>query len=190
MNDRVTARRPIDRRAARTRAKLHGTLLALLAERDYEAIAVADICARADVSRSAFYAHYAGKDDLMRDGLDHLRQLASARPACGEARPPFGVSLLRHARDHARFHKSLGDRALAIVDERIRAILSDRVRNELAAAAHQTSRDVPRELTVQYLVGAYMAVIKWWLDGGARLPAAQVDSMLRRLATDGISNLA
>jgi AcrR family transcriptional regulator len=190
MSDRDTPRPPIDRRAARTRAKLHDALLALLAEQDYEAIAVTDVCARADVSRSAFYAHYADKDDLMRDGLDHLRRLASAQASHGDASLAFGVNLLHHARDHLHFHKSLGDRALAIIDERIRAILSDRVRNELAAAARQTSRDVPRELVIQYLVGGYMAAVRWWLDGGARLPAVQVDAMLRKLATEGVAGRA
>jgi hypothetical protein len=35
-----------------------------------------------------------------------------------------------------------------------------------------------------------MAVIKWWLDDGTRLPATQVDAMLRRLAREGITQLA
>src|SRR5262245_45123225 len=57
---------PIDRRVARTRAMLHQALLALIMEKGYEAISVADICERADVGRSTFYAHFTGKDDLKR----------------------------------------------------------------------------------------------------------------------------
>ena len=191
MKDHDAGRKSIDRRAARTRAKLHDALLALLAEQGYEAIAVSDICERAKVSRSTFYAHYADKDDLMRGGLDHLRPLASARAGRSDARLSFGVSLLHHARDHVHFHKSLGDRGVAIIHETIRTILSDLVRSELCSAARETSRDgVPRELAVQYLVGAYMAAVKWWLDSGTRLPTAQVDAMLRRLARDGIASLA
>jgi AcrR family transcriptional regulator len=188
MTGHDTREKSIDRRAARTRVKLHDALLALLAEQGYEAIAVSDICARAGVSRSAFYAHYADKDDLIRGGLDHLGRLASAPAGGCDARPAFGVSLLQHARDHAHLHKSLGDRGLAIVHDRIRTILSDLMRGELSSAARETSRDaMPRELAVQYRVGAYMAVIKWWLDGGTRLPAVQVDAMLRRLTREGVA---
>jgi len=61
------------------------------------------------------------------------------------------------------------------------------VRDELAATADKNSADdIPRELVVQYVVGAYMAVMTWWLDGGAKLPPQRLDTMFRRLATQGI----
>jgi hypothetical protein len=40
---------------------------------------------------------------------------------------------------------------------------------------------------VEYLIGAYMAVLVWWLDGGAKLPPRQVDAMFRRLTTAALS---
>jgi hypothetical protein len=43
-----------------------------------------------------------------------------------------------------------------------------------------------REFIIQYVVGAYMAVMTWWLEGGAKLPPQQIDAMFRRLATEGI----
>ena len=45
---------------------------------------------------------------------------------------------------------------------------------------------IPRDFVVQYVVGAYMAVLTWWLDGGAKLPPQKIDGMFRRLATEGI----
>jgi len=48
---------------------------------------------------------------------------------------------------------------------------------------------VPREIVVQYVVGAYMAVLTWWLDDGAKLPPKRIDAMFRRLATEGITPL-
>jgi Transcriptional regulator C-terminal region len=69
----------------------------------------------------------------------------------------------------------------------IRQILSDLVRNELARTVDKKSTDVvPREVVVQYIVGAFMAVMTWWLDGGAKLPPQRIDAMFRRLATEGI----
>ena len=65
--------------------------------------------------------------------------------------------------------------------------VSDLVRNELVATTGKKSADVvPREFVVQYVVGAYMAVLTWWLDGGAKLPPERIDAMFRRLATEGI----
>jgi hypothetical protein len=34
-----------------------------------------------------------------------------------------------------------------------------------------------------------MAVMTWWLDGGAKLPPKCVDAMFRHLATEGIAPL-
>jgi hypothetical protein len=63
----------------------------------------------------------------------------------------------------------------------------DLVRNELASTAALKSGDViPREFVVEYVVGAFMAVLTWWLDGGAKLPPQQMDAMFRRLAAQGL----
>jgi len=45
----------------------------------------------------------------------------------------------------------------------IRKILSELVRDELAATATRIGGRHARELVVQYVVGAYMAVMTWWL---------------------------
>lgn len=69
----------------------------------------------------------------------------------------------------------------------IRQILADVVWDELATTASKNSAAaVPREFVVQYVVGAYMAVLTWWLDRGAKPPPAEVDAMFRRLATDRV----
>ena len=46
------ARKPIDRRVARTRAMLQKAHLSLILEKGYEAITVDDICEAANVGRS------------------------------------------------------------------------------------------------------------------------------------------
>jgi hypothetical protein len=68
------------------------------------------------------------------------------------------------------------------------SVLSDLVRTDLAASIHKKSEDAaaPRELVVQYVVGGYMAVLTWWLDGEAKLPPHRIDAMFRRLATESI----
>jgi hypothetical protein len=81
----------------------------------------------------------------------------------------------------------VGNRGGAIALGTIRQILSDLVRDELCASAGKNPNGaIPRELVVQYVVGAFMAVMTWWLDGGAKLPPQRIDAMFRRLATEGI----
>ena len=191
------AKHAIDRRIGRTRAMLQDALISLILKKGYEAITIKDICDEADVGRSTFYAHYTSKDDLKRRGLeDHLRRLLVDRQRDAPAAPGdvgarslrFSLAMFEHARDHMDLYRALvGGRGGALALGGIRRILCDLVRDELAAAADKDSEAaVPRELVVQYVVGAYMAVLTWWLDGGAKLPPARIDAMFRRLATEGI----
>ncbi len=186
----------MDRRVARTRGMLQRALNALTLKKGYEAITIEDICEAANVGRSTFYAHYTGKDDLKRSGLEHLRQqlldhrrdaLAAADNG-GNRSLAFSLPMFEHARDHIDLYRALvGNRGGAVALGAIRQILSDLVRDELNASAGKNfDGAIRRELVVHYVVGAYMAVMTWWLDGGAKLPPRQVDAMFRRLATEGI----
>jgi AcrR family transcriptional regulator len=189
------AKKQIDRRVARTRSLLQQAHMSLILKKDYEAITVDEICDAANVGRSTFYAHYTSKDDLRRSSLENLRRLLVERQndalTAGDIRDrSLGVSLtmFEHARDHLDLYKALvGGRGGAFALGTIRRILSDLIRNELAATADKRSADaIPREVVVQYVAGAFMAVMTWWLDGGAKLPPQRVDAMFRRLATEGV----
>jgi AcrR family transcriptional regulator len=169
----------------------------LILKKGYEAITITDICDAANVGRSTFYAHYTSKDDLKRSGLEPLRRLLvdrqrEALAKSGDIRDrsfAFSLPMFEHARDHRDHYRALvGGRGGTVSLGTIRQILSDLVRDELAAAVHKKSENIiPRELVVQYVVGAYMAVLTWWLDGGAKLPPQRIDAMFRHLATGVIT---
>src|SRR4030081_188953 len=190
------AKHAIDRRISRSRATLQHALTSLILKKGYEAITIQNICDEANVGRSTFYAHYTSKDDLKRKGFEHLRKelvdrQREAQAASGDVNDrslSFSLTMFEHARDHIDLYRALiGGRGGTVSLGQIRQILSDLVRNEFAATTDKNSADtVPRELVVQYVVGAFMAVMTWWLDGGAKLPPRRIDAMFRRLATERI----
>jgi AcrR family transcriptional regulator len=190
------AKGAIDRRVARTRKTLHHALISLILRKDYEAITIEEICDAADVGRSTFYAHYTSKDDLHRSGIEHLRRALVDRQKESQSGPGrlerrgliFSRTLFEHAHAHKDLFRALaGSRGGAIALASISKIIADVVRDELAALPAPNSADaVPREFATQYLVGACMAVLTWWLDKGAKLAPQRVDAMFQRLATEGI----
>ena len=162
-----------DRRVARTKAALHSALMSLILRRRYEAITIKEVCDAATVGRATFYDHYAGKDDLKRDGLEQLRFQLVEGQADRKGAAAFGFSLpmFEHARDHLNHYRALvGSRIGKMALDKIRQILCDLIRKELTASTD--SSGARREIAVQYVVGAYMSVLTWWLDTGAKQPPA------------------
>ena len=189
----------MDRRIARTRKILQDALNSLTLKMGYEAVTITDICDAANVGRSTFYAHFTSKDDLKRSGLEHLRQHLLARQKVilaegGELQDrtlSFSLVMLEHARDHAALYRALvNDRGGSVALGFIREMLGDLFRAETTDLPFVPGQDrLSREFVVQYLVGAFMSVMIWWLDGGAKLAPQQVDAMFRSLTMDGMRSL-
>ncbi|MEO8245313.1 MAG: TetR/AcrR family transcriptional regulator [bacterium] len=189
----------MDRRVARTRGILQEALNRLTLKSGYEAVTIKHICDEANVGRSTFYAHFTSKDDLKRSGLEHLRHhlLARQRAALTDGGAPqdrtlsFSLVMLEHARDHTALYRALvNDRGGSVALGFIREMLGDLIRTETTDLPFTPAQDrLNREFVVQYLVGAFMSVMIWWLDGGAKLTPQQVDGMFRSLTMDGMSSL-
>jgi AcrR family transcriptional regulator len=63
---------PAEEVARNQRERLFGAIVALAAERGFEAITVADVLALSGVSRSAFYAHFANKGECLTAAASEL----------------------------------------------------------------------------------------------------------------------
>jgi len=182
----------IDRRVARTRALLRRAHLSLMLEKGYDGVTVEDICEAADVGRSTFYAHYANKEELHRDGLETLRrQLAehsSGVRGDGAGALAFSLPMFEHAREHLDLYRALaGGRGGVVALESVRQMLSEIVRAGLPPAGEGRPDAARREFAVRFLVGAYMAVLTGWLDDGAAASPQDMDALFRSFAGSGLA---
>jgi AcrR family transcriptional regulator len=184
----------IDRRAARTRRALHEALISLILRKGYEATTIQNIIDEADVGRSTFYAHYKGKEDLLRGGFERLRaDLTQARGGVsdgrGARRSPliFSLALFQHADGYKDVYRALvSGRGGAVAVSEIRRVLSDFVKEELSVT--KLNGAVPLELALQFIVSAFLAVLTWWLERKPELTPPEVDRMFRRLVISGIGS--
>lgn len=180
----------IDRRSARTRKALHEALLRLVTRKGYEAITVQDLIEEADVGRSTFYAHFTGKEDLLRNGFAMLRAELAAAEADGQAEDGslrFSRAMFDHAGRYADVFRAMtGSRGSLVALEEIRRALSEIVRRELPK--HDKDESLPREVHVQFIVGTLLTLLTWWLKKKPGLKPAQVDAMFRQLVLQGIGD--
>jgi AcrR family transcriptional regulator len=185
---------PIDRRVARTRTLLHNALLSSLRSKSYDAITVEDLCAKAKIGRSTFYAHYTGKDDLLRARLQHLRDMlverrrAAATSNAGRKGLLFSGIMFEHAYDHVHLHRHLlGNRGGSIAFGMVHDMLAVLVREEIAPAGRAAGDAVLEDFTIAYIVGAFMAVMDWWVKQGMSLPPQRIDALFQRAVAEGVA---
>jgi AcrR family transcriptional regulator len=190
-------KRAADRRVQRTRQLLQDALISLMIEQGYESTTVQHIIDRANVGRATFYAHFADKDTLLASRLEDLRALLLRRQREVLAAEPrdkrgfgFSVALLEHARSHLRLYQAIvGRQSGSVVLQRIQMMVTDLVRSELADR-ERPSGARQRDLAVQYVTGAFMGVLTWWLDHGARLGLEEVDGQFQELVLRGLGERA
>ena len=186
----MTARE--DRRIQRTQQLLRASLLALVKEKGFEALSVQEIIDRANVGRTTFYAHFRNKEELLLHGFDELRALLKQRQREARARQGergdrlFGFSreMFEHVNAHRDvFQAMVGKRSGAAVERRIQRLLIELVREDVKFALPPSrARATQREPLVQFLAGAFLGLLTWWLDEEPHRSPEEMDHTFRQLA--------
>jgi AcrR family transcriptional regulator len=184
-----------DRRVRRTRELLRRALFSLIQEQGYNRITVQDLLDRADIGRSTFYAHYRDKDDLLQSAFEDIRSaLAAERKAAEQTTgAPSGflqplLVVFRHVEGHRHLWQPLAHKGGAEVVTRImRDHVTDLVREHLRSQFPGLGRNQPQlEAAVQFVAGACLGLLIWWLDNDVPYSAEKLYAIFRRLTTQGV----
>jgi AcrR family transcriptional regulator len=178
-----------DRRVARTQQALRSALLELMVEYGYEKLSVQQILDHAGVGRATFYLHYRSKEDLLRTSLEGLREHLtrdwhSASKGKAQSRPPLGfiLAFFQHIDSHRKLYRAIvGRESGAIVDKKMRSLLADLVREDLGSTGHRIRVGSEADMAAQYVAGALMAIVTWWLDRNIKLSAEEIDRTFRQM---------
>nr|SBO96920.1 Transcriptional regulator, TetR family [Nonomuraea gerenzanensis] len=172
----------------RTRRLIQEALVALILDKGYDAVTVTDIIERADVGRSTFYAHFTDKQDVL---LSNVGELAFLRPPADGARSSqgrllaFSLPMFEHVREQERLVRALlGRRGGGPVHAHGERLLAAVVREELLAAGARGSAAL--DLLVVCVVGAFMGLLRAWVDGQTTASPAELDAAFRAAVEPGV----
>jgi AcrR family transcriptional regulator len=181
-----------DRRSERTRQLLNAALIELMLEQRYDEITVQDIIDRANIGRSTFYAHYLDKEDLLVSGftrvLDILSQDQHQRGEGEYQALPNLVRFFQHVQSHHQLYKALVrgggiDRLFKKSHQHMRRNIEQHLA-ELIPAGQAPAAPLP--LVADYLAGAILSMLTWWLDNEMPYTPEQMDALFQQLVRPGV----
>jgi len=179
-----------DRRAQRTRHTLSHALVALIQEQRYDAITVQDICDRANVGRSTFYAHYQDKDDLLASNFSEVMKNLSQPFTERDGQLIFPLApLFEHTQGHQELYKALhwggGIDVLLRAGQKQWGQQIEQYMEALLQDGRQPV--VPIPVIAAYMAGSLQTLLFWWLDRKMPYSPERMDELFQQLVMPGVN---
>lgn len=187
----------VDRRVQRTRQLLNRALMELIVEKGYDSVTVQDIIDRANLGRSTFYAHYQDKEDLLLSGIDEVVHSliwgdeAFSKDEQGKGVTPRILStepIFRHAQEEYQLHKALFEgRGLDVMHKEIQNHLCSHIEEQIIRLLpDESSPSVELSVISNYLAGALLTLLIWWLEKDMPYPPERMDALFQELSMPGV----
>ena len=175
-----------DRRVRRTRDRLGQALRKLMEERPLEKISVQDVIELAGVSRSAFYAHYDDKIDLLLSDMDEfLERMAMLLVVRNEQSDR--IAPVREFFSHVG--EAVEIRGALARSERLQDFFDLAVEHfgrGIEARLRQIKWQSGSDLVAHALAGAFIGLLNSWTRTGQRQSAESMDALFHQLVWVGL----
>ena len=162
-----------NRRAQRTREDLQKTLIELMGEKAYDTITIQDIADRANIGRTTFYLHFNTKDELFiscHEAMVSKFPIAPLHPLSrNDLLSPEAPQGLKFAYQHledsrAMLHAIFQGKDSLLIMRRIRDWNAQEIDANLRSVFAETNSTIPLDVLANYLAGAQIAFLHWWLE--------------------------
>lgn len=172
-----------DRRVIKTRLLLVNTMLDLLREKSFAKITVNDICEKAMISRSTFYAHFEDKYFLLNAAIDEIMQkLNTETESDNFAYRPRSMLLAIYKESKLFKNIFVNDQS-----EELQKYFFDHCYQDLMALI-QDQRQMGHmfiskdEAIASFYAGGVASLTKWWIVNGFPISVDEMsESQIRML---------
>lgn len=176
----------IDRRVQRTRELLRNALMQLVNEKGYDSVTIQDITERANLGRTTFYLHYESKDDLF---LDHHAELEIDMPIAKwsqEAPNEESIAglinyLERFANNRSMYMAVVHGKDGNIIMRGVQVQMCSNLKDSLEESFPNQDSTIPIDVLCNYIVGAQLSLIDWWMKNKTPHSAKELAHMIQRL---------
>ncbi|WP_027834118.1 TetR/AcrR family transcriptional regulator [Maritalea myrionectae] len=182
----------MDKRSQRTRDALLEAMVVLMQEKPWEAITIREICEEADIARSTFYIHFAGKSELQEYGLRFLELELRAMPTSRSldedgklGHLPCILQIMMAPQHQFLFKDAQSSPAASLARSKMSAVAFDLIENEIRSSRYFGQNS---ELSIHFIAaGVQMAVHQWHqqsVESGLGLMLEELDGIISRTLQD------
>lgn len=184
-----------DLRIIKTKKLLYTTLIGLMKDQSFENIKVSDICNKALINRSTFYAHYRDKYDLLVDLINSLKEgLIDALNKNEHTlnTKDYFLELIKLLIDYIDKEKDIYYEILinnrnSIMTDIIMDVISDDI-NKRIQNDHVNKVGIPEEIVTKFYLGAVTSVGLEWLNNPNKYSKEELIRYLETLIPENIGN--
>jgi AcrR family transcriptional regulator len=178
-----------EQRRQKTRQALREVAAALVVEKGYDAVTIQSITERADVGLGTFYVHFANKEEIIwtviRETFEEMerasRQWLAAMPL--EQRDYLNfVGFFQYIGQTGGLLRAVAvGRGSISLTEFIAEYMAQRAQQRLAESDPFIEFDVPAEVAAQFMTGALMRLVRWWVETPNEYTAEQMAAMFYKM---------
>ena len=180
-----------DLRVIKTRKLIYQTLLDLMKEKTFEEIKVSDICSKAMINRSTFYAHYEDKYELLVDFLSNLKEefARELNESCKEnlSIREYYIRLISLFLDHIDskrdvYNSIMVNNRSSIMMDILLSVVNDDILKRFKE--NDINLKVPTEVISKFYLGGVINIGMEWLSNSNKYTKEEILDYLELLIPD------
>lgn len=178
----------LDLRVVKTKNNLYESLLSLMKEKAFEDIKVSDICNKALVNRSTFYAHYQDKYELLADCINNLKQSLTRELEKNKSisnTKEYYLEMLKLFLDH--IDKERDEYLTIMINNRnsitmdiLYDVIDEDIINHLNKEKTKDNK-VPENIIAKFYLGAVVSIGIYWLKDNKNYTKEEIIDYLDKL---------
>lgn len=185
-----------DLRIVKTEKVLFEALIDLMKDKTFEEIKVSDICHKALVNRSTFYAHYNDKYELLETCIQDLKESLIVELNNNKeykTLKEYYLEMIRLFLNHIEERKDLYKSILinnrnSIMMDILYDVVDSNITNEIKKDKSNIVSDVPSEVISKFYLGAVFNVSIEWLKDSSKMSKQDIIKYLDILIPNDITN--
>ena len=149
-----------DLRVIKTKNALYNTLIELMKDHAFEEIKVSDICSKALINRSTFYAHYNDKYELLKDMIDNLKDSLTEElkknQNIGDTKEYY-LEMIKIFLDHNTYISIMINNRNSIMFDIVYDVLDHDIKSRLKNDT-SSKKGIPSNIVAKFYIGAVFNV--------------------------------